>query len=159
YNLYLLGRFHLNRRTEDELKKAITYFEQTVRIDEKFASAYAGIADANHYLAIYDIAPPRERMPEVRTMALKALTIQPDLAEAHASLGQLHLYYNWQPTEAAKEYRRAIELDPGYANAHLWYGVYLSTFGENAAAIRELDRADRLDPLSPAIRNDKSFFS
>jgi serine/threonine-protein kinase len=152
YRLYLQGRFYWNRRTEADLKKSIGFFEKTIALDPGYALAYSGLADAYGVMPNYTSdPPPEETYPKARTAAQKALELDPDLAEPHATLGYILHEFEWNQAEAEKEFKRAIELDPNYPSAHQWYGEYLSRMGRFAEAIAEQERALELDPLSLII--------
>ena len=117
---FLLGRFHLNKGTEEGLRKAIQYFDLAIAKDPGDASAYAGLAEA--YIGLSsDYVHPREAMPKAKTAALTALKLDESLAEAHAALGLIHLVYDWDGPAAERELRRAIQLNPSLATARLNY--------------------------------------
>ena len=151
YELYLKGRFYWNKRTEADFKRAITFFEQAIDRDPKYALAYTGLADTYALLTAYTNQPPRELMPKAKEAALKALALDDSLAEAHASLGQITSYYDYDFVTAEREYRRAIELNPNYATAHQWLAEQLSALKRFDEAIVEIQRALELDPLSLII--------
>jgi len=148
YDLYLLGRFYWNKRTEEGLKKSIEYFEKAKEINPKYALAYAGLADAYQILAYWGYLPSQEAYPKAKEIALKALEIDNNLAETHASLGAIACYYdhNWQ--DAEKEFKRAIELNPNYAPAHQFYAEFLACTGQFEEAFVQIKKALELDPLS-----------
>jgi TolB-like protein/Tfp pilus assembly protein PilF len=149
YHLYLKGRYYTNKRTEDWIKKGIEYFQQAIDTDPNYALAYAGLADAYAFLASSTGGmPPRDTYPKAKAAALKALAISDGLAEAHTSLGFFYLMYDWNFAEAEKAFKRAIKLNPNYANAHDGYGFLLKATGRNDEAIRESRKAQKLDPLS-----------
>jgi TolB-like protein/Flp pilus assembly protein TadD len=149
YHLYLKGHYYTNKRTEDWIKKGIDYFQQAIDLDPNYALAYAGLADAYAFLASSTGGlPPRDTYPKAKAAALKALEIDDTLAEAHASLGFFYLMYDWNFAESEREFKRAIKLNPAYANAHDGYGFLLKATGRNEKAIRESQRAQKLDPLS-----------
>jgi len=148
YELYLKGRFFWNRRTPDDFKKAITFFDQAIAKDPNYALAYSGLADAYTLLIVYSNEPPRELMPLAKTAALKALELDDKLAEAHASYGQIVAYYDYEFAAAEKHYRHALQLNPNYATAHQWLAEHLSTVKRFDEALAEIDRALELDPLS-----------
>jgi TolB-like protein/DNA-binding winged helix-turn-helix (wHTH) protein/Flp pilus assembly protein TadD len=148
---YAKGRFFWNQRTDEGLRKAVAYFGQAIEKDRGYALAYAGLADSWVPRAWYAYLPPKEAFPHARAAALKALELDPDLAEAHTTLAFLKLYYEWDWDGAERQFRRAIELNPNYANAHHWYAEYLSLAGRHEAAIREAERARELDPFSSII--------
>ena len=151
YHLYLKGRhFTSTRRTENWIRKGIEHFQQAIDLDPNYALAYAGMADAYAFLASSTGGlPPREVFPKAIAAAQKALALDDTLGEAHCSLGFARLLYEWDFDGADREFRRAIELTPHYANAHDGYGFYLKATGQYEAAVRECEQAARLDPLSP----------
>jgi TolB-like protein/tetratricopeptide (TPR) repeat protein len=155
YQLYLKGRYFWNRRTPDDFRKAISYFQQAIGRDPNYALAYSGLADAYALLHAYGANPASEMMPQAKAAALKALEIDDNLAEAHASLGQILEYYDWDFQGAQRELKRAIELNPNYATAHQWRGEFLRDLGHQDEGIAEVRRAVELDPLSLII--NRSF--
>jgi TolB-like protein/Flp pilus assembly protein TadD len=149
YHLYLKGRYYTNKRTGEWIKKGIEYFQQAIDTDPNYALAYAGLADAYAFLASSTGGmPPRDTYPKAKAAALRALEIDDALAEAHTSLGFFYLMYDWNFAEAEREFKRAIKLNPGYANAHDGYGFLLKATGRNEEAIRASRQAKKLDPLS-----------
>jgi serine/threonine protein kinase/TolB-like protein/Tfp pilus assembly protein PilF len=148
---YLKGRFFWNQRTPEGLKKAIQYFRQALERDPKYAAAYAGIADAYYLLPGISDLPPGEAWPKAREAAQKALELDDTLAEAHTSLASIKCYQDWDWDGAGLEFRRAIELDPNYPAAHLWYGRYLAALGRHDEAIAEMKHALENDPFSSGI--------
>ncbi len=159
YQLYLKGRFHTSKATREALHKGIEYFNQAIAVDPAYALAYSGLAEAYYGLSSAHL-PPKEAMPRARAAATRALEIDDTLAEAHASLGLVKVFYDWDWAGAETEYRRAIDLNPGYASAHHWYGWYLALMGRLDQATGEMQRAQELDPLSLEITADLglSFF-
>jgi adenylate cyclase len=153
YRLYLKGRFCLSKMTKEALNNAIKHFQQAIDIDSDYALAYAGLADAYYALSSNHL-PPNEAMPKARGAAERALQIDDTLAEAHASLGLVKAFYEWDWAGAETEYRRAIELNPGYASTHHWYGWYLALLGRLNEAIAEIKQASEFDPLSLEINTD-----
>ena len=153
YESHLKGRFHWNRRTEEDLKKAIEHFEHAVEQDPGYALAYSGLADCYTLLgsAGYDAEPPREALAKARSAALKALEIDQDLAEAQTSLGLVSFRMDWEWTGAERAFRRAIALNAGYASAHHFRALLLSALGRTDDAIASIRRARELDPLSLII--------
>ncbi len=151
YNLYIQGRYFWNRRTENGLNRAIDYFEKALKLDSKYALAYAGIADAYSMLSGYNYLPPHEANPKARTAVLKALEIDNTLAEAYTSLANIKERYDfdWQGSE--EDYKKAIELNPNYPLAHHWYGSLLRATGRFNEAHKEFTKALELDPLSISI--------
>jgi len=154
YDLYLRGLFHLSKRSEDEIRAAIDFFQQAVAKDPNFALAYAGLADC--YIIGGNALPwsETEVRLKARDAALKALARDDTLAEAHTSLAVVNMLYEWNYSAAEKEFKRAIDLDPEYVTAHHWYAEYLSAMGRHDEAIAEIMLAQRLDPLSPIINRD-----
>ncbi|HEV8130727.1 MAG TPA: protein kinase [Acidobacteriota bacterium] len=150
YQLYLMGRYYWAKVTEEGDKKAIDYFNQAIEKDPNYALAYAGIADAYYGLSNLHL-PPREAMPKAKQAAIKALELDETLAEAHTSLALVKTFFEWEWPAAESEFRRAIELNPGYATAHEWYGWYLALMGRHNESRAALKRAEQLDPLSLSI--------
>jgi adenylate cyclase len=149
YELYLKGRFFWNKRTGADLLKSIEYFKQAVEKDQKYALAYAGLADAYVLLPPYGAASPSESFPQAEAAARKALELDDTLAEAHTSLGQFLLFYDLDFAGSTREFERALALDPNYATAHHWYGGGPPlALGQFDRAITEGKRAVELDPLS-----------
>ncbi|PYS89892.1 MAG: hypothetical protein DMF64_16475 [Acidobacteria bacterium] len=151
YQFYLRGRYCWNKRTEEGLKKGIAHFERAITLDPQYARAYAGLADCYDVLSGMNMLPPHEGYPQAKAAALRALELDDTLAEAHASLAHLLMRYDWDWAGAEREFRRALALNPNYATAHHWYGVYLSAMGRHAEAVASAHRALQLDPLSPII--------
>lgn len=152
YHLYLKGRFHWNKRTEEDLYKSLGFFEQANQSDPNYAPAYAGMADAYIMLGEHGSAPALSIMRKARAAASRALEIDARLAEAHVSLGSISALYEWKWAEAEQHFRRAIELNPSYPTAHHWYGYdYLAPQGRLPEALAELEQAHHLDPLSLII--------
>ncbi len=150
YEAYLKGRYYWNKRTGESMQKAEQYFQQAIDNDPTYAAAYSGLADCNSGLTWHGYKAPAEALPKAYAAARKALEINPESAEAHASLG-LVMSHRWDWTGAEAEFRRALELDPQYANAHHWYGDYLSIRGRHDEALAEAKRALQLDPLNLMI--------
>jgi serine/threonine protein kinase/Tfp pilus assembly protein PilF len=150
YQLYLRGRYHWNKRTPEAMNRGIEYFKQALEKDPQYALAYAGLADCYALLGEYGKLPVKESAPLAKSAAEKAITIDNSLAEAHTSLAAVH-EYEWNWAEAEKQYRLAIEMNPNYATAHHWYGVYLSSMGRFDEGLPELKKALELDPLSLII--------
>jgi TolB-like protein/DNA-binding winged helix-turn-helix (wHTH) protein/Tfp pilus assembly protein PilF len=151
YEAYLRGRYFWNRRTEEGMKKAIEYFEQSMDKDPNSPLAYDGLADCWLSLGWYGYLPPKETFPQAKAAAMKAMELDASLAEAHTSLAFASMNYDWDWSAAEREFQKAIELNPNYANAHHWYADYLSAVGRHQEAITESKRALELDPVSPII--------
>lgn len=155
YRLYLEGRSLWSRRARRDVEAAIRRFERALELDPDFALALAGLAEA--YLTLYPAAGVRasEARVRARDAARAALEIDPRLGEVHTTLGMLRGLWDLDWYGAEEEFRRAIELNPGHATAHHWYGAYLSfIFRRFEASAEELELARQLDPLSPIIQND-----
>ncbi|MGH7576931.1 MAG: tetratricopeptide repeat protein, partial [Longimicrobiales bacterium] len=148
YNLYLRGRYYWHRRTEADLLQSARFFERAVERDPGFARAWAGLADAYAVLAFYDYLPPATAYPNAKHAADRALAIDPSLAEAHASLGYIALYYDWDWLRAEAAFQRSIELNPSYTVAHQWYANHLVAMGRFDEAEREMSLAREVNPLS-----------
>ncbi len=151
YQLYLKGRYHWNKRTVDELRKAAEDFQKAIDVEPNFALAYAGLADSYSLIPEYGGEPPHEMMPKARAAALKALALDENLAEAHTAYGPVLLSYDHDFGGAEREYRRAIELNPNYATAHHYYAELLGSLGRTEESLAEIRRARELDPLSLII--------
>ena len=153
YQAYLKGRFFLDKRTTDSVQKARDYFQEAVNRDEKYALAYAGLADCYHRFAQFGISPPAEVIPKATEAARTALGLDDSLAEAHATLGLVSFRYLRDVTAAEQEFKRALELDPRYGLAHMWYGLELLATKRFPEAAAEMQRALELEPLSITINN------
>lgn len=155
---YLQGRYYFNRRTEQDMRKAISYFESAIKADSRYAPAYAGLADCYNQLgtAMIGVMAPLEARRIAETAARKALEIDQDLAEAHATLGYVS-YFNWNWATAEEEFKRSIELNPNYASAHSQYAYYLVARERIDEALAEINRAQELDPLSLSISSSRGF--
>jgi serine/threonine-protein kinase len=151
HDLYLRGLYFLNRRTVSALVKAAEYFEQAIVQDPRYALAYVGLADATRLRIVYDAAAPAEVLPRAKEAALRALALDPALAEAHTSMGNIY-EYDYQFPAALQEFRTALALKPDYPTAHQWYGQSLQNLGRLREAQAELDRALELDPASSVIK-------
>ena len=151
YELYLRGRFFWNKRTGADLRKAIDFFNLAIANDPNYALAHAGLADCYDLLSEYGEVAPKAGYPKAKAEAVKALSLDDKLAEAHASLGYSLINYDWDWRKAEKEYQRAIQLNPNYATAHQWYAECLMTQARHTEAIAEARQAERLDPLSLII--------
>jgi TolB-like protein/Tfp pilus assembly protein PilF len=150
YRFYLKGRYHWNKFHPSSLRKAIEYFEQAIEIDPTYALAYAGLADS-YYRVSNVYAPTREAMPKAKAAAMKALEIDETVSEAHAALGLIRMFYDWDWSGAKEEFERAIEISPNNAMAHQRFGLYFNLFGRFEEAMRELELAFAIDPLSPQV--------
>jgi TolB-like protein/DNA-binding winged helix-turn-helix (wHTH) protein len=153
---YLKGRFFWNKRTENGYMDAIDHFLRAVQIDPQYPEPYAGLADTYALLGSLGGAsiPRREAMNNARSIARKALELDPTMAEAHTSLAFVLMHYDWDFAAAEREYLRAIDLNPNYATAHQWYAINLAATDRMDAALAELRHAQELDPLSLIIGAD-----
>jgi DNA-binding winged helix-turn-helix (wHTH) protein/TolB-like protein/Tfp pilus assembly protein PilF len=149
YQLYLIGRYHWNKRSGEGIRKSIEFFRQAIDKDPKYALAYVGLADAYATLGSYRLAPPMEVLPQAQEAATRALQLDEHLAEAHAAMGKIFTDYSWDWERAEKELQLAIELKPNYANTHQWYAILLAHLGRFEEAIPEANRALELDYFSP----------
>jgi TolB-like protein/Tfp pilus assembly protein PilF/tRNA A-37 threonylcarbamoyl transferase component Bud32 len=147
YKLYLKGRYHLGRLSEEDYRKALGYFDKAIGLDPTFALAYSGLAET--YGVLYaSFLPPAEGMPKAKAAARRALELDPSLAEAYAALGYVQLEYEWDWHGAEQSFRRAVELKPNYARARLYYGQLLVSLGRFGEAAAQLNLGRQLDPLS-----------
>jgi serine/threonine protein kinase/Tfp pilus assembly protein PilF len=153
YQLYLLGRYHWNRRTAGGVNKAIDYFQQAIAKDPNYALAYSGLADSYFSLARNSVAlSPKEAGAKARQAAEKSVEIDPSLAEAHASLGNILMVFEWDLAGAEREFRRAIELNPSYPYAHQWYAELLWSIGRYEESVAEVRKAVDLEPFTSILR-------
>ena len=156
YEAYLKGRYFWNKRTPDNLKKAIDYFNQAVEEGPKYAPAYAGLADS-YALAgdwKYAVLIPKDAYSKAKAAATMAIALDSTLGEAHISLAFCLDNFDWDWAAAGKEFVRGIELSPGYATGHDWYGWHLAALGRNREAVAEVEKAEVLDPLSLIVNAD-----
>jgi TolB-like protein/class 3 adenylate cyclase/Tfp pilus assembly protein PilF len=151
YINYLRGRQLWNKRTAEDLAKAIEFFEAALRIDGTYAKAYSGLADSYASLALFEFMSPNDAFPKAREAAQKALALDEHLAEAHTSSGLVKFQYDWDWKGAEQELRRAIGINPSYAPAHHIFADYLKAMGRFDEALAEIGKAYELDPLSLAI--------
>jgi DNA-binding winged helix-turn-helix (wHTH) protein/TolB-like protein/Tfp pilus assembly protein PilF len=160
YRLYLKGRYFWNKRTQAGSEQSLKYFRLAIEADPTYAPAYAGLADAYAILVWQQNLSQNEFVPKAKAAAAKALEIDETIAEAHASLGFVKFWYDWDFAGAEREYRRAIQLNPNYSTAHHWYGEFLVLTGRAEEGFRELALAQKIDPLSLIINTDigKMFF-
>jgi len=156
YEAYLKGRYFWNKRTAEGFDKAVDYFNQAIARAPDYAEAYSGLADSYALLGDweYGVLPPKEAYPRAKAAAVKALQLDDALGEAHTSLAFCLDGFDWNLSAADTEFRRGIELNPGYATAHHWYAWHLSLMGRNNDAIAEMKTAQSLDPLSMIINAD-----
>jgi len=155
--LYLKGRFHWNKRKIKDFEKAEEYFKQAIEKDPNYALAYSGLADTYNFIPLYGNFRSKDYYPRAKQAAQKALALDDDLAEAHASLGNVFWGYEHDWANAEKEYKRAIELNPNYASAYQWYSELLQTLGEHDRAMKEMETALKLDPFSRVINRNVGY--
>jgi TolB-like protein/tetratricopeptide (TPR) repeat protein len=153
YQLYLKGRYHWYKRSPESLNKSLQYFQEAIEKDPNYASAYAGMAESYNQLgwALYGVQPPREAFPRAKSAARRALEIDDRQAEAYAALAWAAYVYDWDWQTADREFKRALELNPRYAPAHMWYSHYLETVGRSEESFAESKRALDADPLGLII--------
>jgi Tfp pilus assembly protein PilF len=153
YQLYLKGQYYLFKFTEDDGRKATEYFQQAIAKDSNYALAYVGLATS--YIAYLDVyLPPKETVPRAKEAVSKALALDESLAEAHRARADIMFSFDWDWPAAEREYKRAIELNPNYAEAFHQYGWLLAMSGKVSQAMAELKHAQQLDPLSLYINVD-----
>jgi len=151
YQSYLKGRFFWNKWTPEGMRFSLECYQQAIQIDPRYALAWAGLADSHAVLGNIKAVPPAEAFPRAKAAALKALEIDPDLAEAHASLGFVRRFFDWDWPAAERSFVRAVRLNPAYATAHRWYAQLLSGSGRHVEAVSEAELALELEPLSIII--------
>jgi eukaryotic-like serine/threonine-protein kinase len=151
YQLYLKGRHHWNRWTEDGFYKAIEYFQQAIEKDPGYALAQTGVADSYVLLGWNSYLPPKEAFPKAKAAAMKALRLDASLGEAHTPLAAVLWLHDWQWKQAKEEFTESLALNPCYPTANHWYAEYLMTMGQHAEAIARMRKSQELDPLSLII--------
>jgi DNA-binding winged helix-turn-helix (wHTH) protein/TolB-like protein len=149
YQLYIRGRFLVFKLTPQEIEKGISYFQEAISLDPAYALAYAGLADAYRSLALSSEMPPTETLQKSKAAAKKAIELDESLSEAHTALGMTIFWSDWKWTEAESEFKRALELSPNSASAHMFYSHLLSNLGRHEEALAEIRTARELDPLFP----------
>jgi serine/threonine-protein kinase len=152
YDLYLKGRFFWNSRQFSELEKAKPHFEKAIKMDSEYALAYAGLADYYNMMGFYAYSAPKEVIPKAKQAALSALEIDNTLAEAHSALAYARWTFDWDMKAAETGFKRAIELNPNYSTAHMWYSNFLVLSGRTEEGLAEIEKALSLDPLSLTIK-------
>jgi serine/threonine protein kinase len=150
YQLYLKGRFQMNKRTPDGLREAVEDFQRAIEKDSAYALAYTGLAEAYTMASFLNVYPPIEVMSKAKAAAAKALEIDDSLAEAHVALGYSSFGYDWNWTAAGKHFDRAFTLNPRCVTYHLYFPLYLSSLGRFEEALAVANRAVDLDPASPS---------
>jgi serine/threonine protein kinase/Tfp pilus assembly protein PilF len=151
YQLYLKARYLWNRRTREALDRAIKYFQEAISRDPLYALAYAGLADCYAVLGSFAFRAPQETFPRAKAAAQRATEIDENLLEAHVTLAMVAAFFDFDGARADREFRRSLSINPSYAVAHQWYGVYLCLTEDFQQGLAELHEAQRLEPLSPMI--------
>jgi serine/threonine protein kinase/Tfp pilus assembly protein PilF len=157
YQLYLKGRYYWHQETGEALRQAIGYFEKALQQDPAYAPAHAGVADYHVMLAFWGIARPSEAWPLARDAARRAVEIDPELPEAHVSLGLVRLFFDWDGEGADREFQRALELNPGLADAHYARTLALTQAGDTGGALEAIGRARSYDPLAAILRSTEAW--
>ncbi len=153
YQLYLTGRMHIENLTHSEILKGIEFLRRAIELDPHYALAYAAIADAYRRLPINSDMRPEEAFPQAEAAAEKALALDDSIALTHVALGFTRMWYDWRWADAEREFKRAIELNPSDALAHLGNSVLLTNLGRNDEAVLEARRALELDPMSLIVKS------
>jgi DNA-binding winged helix-turn-helix (wHTH) protein/TolB-like protein/tetratricopeptide (TPR) repeat protein len=151
HQLYLMGRYHLNRLTDEGFLKSLEYFQQAIEKDSSFALAHVGVAESYNALGGFNVTRPKEVYPKARSAAETALKLDDLLAQAHTALAMVKLAYDWDWSGAESEFKRAIELNPSDSDARRQYGFHLTFMGQFDEAVAQVRRARELDPASPVI--------
>lgn len=151
YELYLIGRFQLTRRTPADLRQAIATFGSALKIDPNFAPAYVALADTYSLLKLYDVEPNPDAYRLAREYAEKALLLDDNLSEAHASIAYLKFYADRDRSGAELDFRRAVQLNPSNAQSHHWFALFFSAVGKHADAVQEIEQAKKIDPRSLSV--------
>jgi tetratricopeptide (TPR) repeat protein len=157
YQAYARGRYFWNRRSKEDVQRALAEFSNAIEIDPAFAPAYAGLADSYSSIGSYGFAAGEQAWRQSVAAAEKALLLDPNLADGHTSRATIAVHYEWDWDRAGAEYRRALQLNPGYATARHWHGYYQLLIGKPGEAEAEITAALRLDPLSPIINANIGF--
>jgi TolB-like protein len=148
YQLYLRGRYYWNRRTAELLKRANEYFQQAIDKDSAYGLAYAGLAESYALFNFFEVLPPAESCPRAKAAAMRALEIDDTLAETHGALGWIKMTCDWDWAGSEKEFKRALEINPNYSTARMWYGQYFDAIGRLEESVAQRRRALQVDPLS-----------
>jgi len=156
-DLYLKGRYFWNKRTPEDLNKALDLFTQAIVRDPGYAQAYVGLADCYNLLREYSVMPAGEAYPRALAAAKKAVELDDNSAEAHNSLAFVTFYWTWDAATAEHEFKRAIALNPDYVAAHHWYATFLMATGRCPEAVAEIEKARKLDPSSTPIMADRGY--
>lgn len=157
YHEYLKGLYFWNKQTRPSLQIAIEHFQKAIEKDPAYALAYAGLAQCYAAMGLLSTVPPRESMPKLQAAASRAIQIDDTVAESHIGLADYKMYYEWDWAGAEREFQRALELNPGYAEGHSQYLMYLIAVGRPEEAIVAGTRAQDLDPVSPMLGTNLGF--
>jgi tetratricopeptide (TPR) repeat protein len=158
YQAYLQGRYFWNKRNAEGFKKGVEYFQRAIAIDPNYALGYAGLADCYIRLNEYGVPMAQESVPRAKAAVLKALEIDDALAEAHATLAFIKFRHDWDFAGAEQEFRRSLQLDANYSEAHQWHAFYLLAVGRPDEADIEMKRAQELDPLSIGLNANLALY-
>ena len=156
HRLYVKGRYEWGKRTREGFENGADYFRQAIDRDPSYGRAYAGLADCYLMFGLFAYQPPLEMLPKAKATALRALELQPGLAEPHATLGLITQNLDWDWKEVDRHYRESIRLAPNYSTAHHWYAEFLSILGRFDESRKEFARAREIDPISPIISIDEA---
>ena len=159
YRSYLRGRYNLNKRSIEGMTTAVGAFNEAIVEDPNYAPAYSGLADTYNLLIYYGYFPGSQGIPKARMAAKKAVELDDDLAEGHASLGYVDFMWDMDWRGAERQFQRAIELDDSYAPAHHWYALLLAALGRRDASLAQIHEAQRLDPLSLIVTTAAAYVS
>lgn len=157
YEAFMKGRYFWNKRTPEALKKGLGYFHQAISLDPGFAEAYVGVADSYATLGLYAVVPPKQAFSAAKDAGTRALQMDDTLAAAHATMGLIDFYYDWNVSAAGNEFRRALAENPHYAMAHSWYAESLAAQGNYSDAVEEAQRALQDDPLSMIVGSNAGW--
>ena len=158
YQAYLQGRYFWNKRNAEGFKRGVDFFQRAIEIDPEYAPAYGGLADCYIRLNESGVPMAQESVPRARAAVLKALAIDDALAEAHATLAFIKFRHDWDFAAAGEEFKRSIQLDANYSEAHQWHAFYLLAVGRPDEAEAEMKRAQELDPLSVSLKGNSALF-
>ena len=150
---YQAGRREWDKRSKQGFDNAIKHFEKAIELDSNYADPYVGLADTFGLISAYNFASANEAMPQAKSYAEKAIEINPDLAGAYTSLGWVYVNYEYDWAAADSSFRKSIQLNPNYATANHWFGLFLSAVGKNDEAIASVKKAAELDPQSMVIQS------
>ena len=153
YQEYLLGQHYLWRLTEEDLARSIDHFERAIRLDSGYAAAHAGLSHAWWWRGVWGAKTPKQVESPSRAAALRALELDPKLAEAHVSSGRLKFSYDWDWSGAEKDFGRALEIDPNNLDAHFFHGMLFMALGRFPESLAHIERAEQLDPLSATVQS------